>query len=1617
MSISGHKNRSEMANSRWPVLFFCWVFGVLLHSTAIAVQPYQPKPAPSALGEMWRWHHMAELDRAGFRCMASAPDGSIWFGVNNGLLRYDGTQWEAHDKNNGFVNNSVNDVAVTTDGTVYAVSQNALYRYKNEHWERVLPVQLPSPVTLTCLLPSASGGVWVGTSRGFLHVKDQSVTLWAERRQMDGVMNLLPEGAMTEVIPDFSSQNRGLIVGLYEAADGVLSIGYTSGWFLQVTPKHAESETNHFQTIELNANTSRDQAISMFEMEDGTLWAGVGARVYEINMDDESYTPWPLSEQQEDDRVRYSLLKPAGRAPIIAATSQLFSRTDGVWASFSYPSLDSSSFPQLMMDGMQNLWVGKRHGKVYRVDLSEDRWKTYEGLIFQGEDSSGAQWFLSVEGRVICHRGAEWLQYDEKDGLPDAPVALVCARSGAIWVIGSHQGQAASSFLDQEGRWNRTIHPALPERLSPLSLFEDEGGGVWFGAFSGTSEQQRGLICAKPDGAGGVRFIHHKTPQRVWCMTEIPGGELIAGVRGLWSFNGTQFKYINSELKNIRHKYVDLDHTADGSVWIANVGEGVHRLKEGHWTGYGYRDGLTDNMVSSLLARNTDDVWVLSANGLSYFDGKGWTPTIYGALFPGTFLLNSSMHEAKDGSLWLNYITPDWFQRADPRYSMLSNITFRSIRCRPASRPPETQIVDSMERVALPGSMTIRWQGTSPWQQTEDNELYYSWRLDDEAWSPYALDRDVTLRSMKPGRHTFEVRARDYDLNVDPSPAAVSFVAVAPVWQQAWFILLIVLFIGVILLAIWLWFRMHEVKAVAEEKYATDMERMKLRFFTNISHELRTPLTVLLGTLKSVMAEPKLTFKEPIAMALRNARKLQTLTNEMLDLRKLEQGEWKLEPKYGDVVLFIREITESLEPMAAEKCITIKMTGAGTKSVWFDPGKLNKIVTNLISNAIKYGLQDGNVTVHVNVQEHYSDPMSPVDGMVIEVEDDGIGIKAEEIPHIFERFYQGAAYTVKTSSSGIGLSFTKELVDLWGGTIEVESPVKEGRGTRFIVTLPLHTQPQSESEEEVVLKSEFVSPESAGADNPEEHTAGSEKEKILIIDDDADLRRFIRNELEEFYEILDAVDGEEGGRKAVESIPDLVVCDVKMPNVGGLELCAQLKQDELTQTIPIILLTGCANEEAELDGLQLGVDDYITKPFEIRKLKTRIKNLLKTRRELRARYGKEIAEAPKAAPEPRIEDPFLQRAREVVESHSADFGFDVHVLAEKMAVSSASLWRRLKLSAEKTPAAFIRELRLKQAFLLLQQEEELLIDDVAERVGFQETSYFRRCFKQQYGITPGQCRAGEEPLRRAPAENDEPEKREASEGLTVLIVEDDTDLRRYLCNELKARNYAVLEAENGKDGLEQAAASLPDIIVTDLMMPVMNGMELCEALKQNDTTNHIPIAMLTARTDENVEIEGLNAGADEYITKPFDMEVLTVRLKNLLEIRNQLAARYRQQIVASSENDPSSSIEDLFVQRVMACIEENLQDSSFSVELLAKKVGSSGRTLHRKVSAMTDFTPKALINAMRLKKAYQLLKTTNIPIGQVAYDCGFERPKYFSIQFRKQYGCNPSQIRKNELPQ
>ncbi|WP_322608956.1 hybrid sensor histidine kinase/response regulator transcription factor [Pontiella agarivorans] len=520
-------------------------------------------------------------------------------------------------------------------------------------------------------------------------------------------------------------------------------------------------------------------------------------------------------------------------------------------------------------------------------------------------------------------------------------------------------------------------------------------------------------------------------------------------------------------------------------------------------------------------------------------------------------------------------------------------------------------------------------------------------------------------------------------------------------------------------------------RSLMEMNRRAEIEQMKIRFFTHISHELRTPLTVILGPLekmREMITEPAMS--EYASLMHRNVKKLQQLVDQLLDFRKLQEKRDSLDWKGVDLALFVHNVFDCYRSLALDKKIRYHLIGAEHPlSFVIDPGKFQKILDNLISNALKYTPEGGDVTVKLAVE------FGAVSTIRLEVEDSGVGIAAEDFPHVFEQFYRAEGLQpIQAGGSGIGLALVKELVDFWGGDISVESPLAHGRGTRFSVALPA-PDPEAwreEAEDEVAE----LQPVDLPAPLPVAQAARPQStETVLIADDNEDVRSFVRMELADHYQVIEAGDGEDGLQKARETIPDLVISDVMMPKMNGVEMCRRLKGDELTSHIPIVMLTARGSEEHQLEGLGTGADDYVTKPFSMPLLKARIQNLLESRRVMRERFARELTVEPSAITVTSVDEKLLQSAIGVVEEHMDDAGFTVERFAAEMHMARNTLLLKLRALVDQSPQEFIRTLRLKRARQLLEQNAGT-IAEIAFQVGFEEPTHFSRSFKKQFGQTP-----------------------------------------------------------------------------------------------------------------------------------------------------------------------------------------------------------------------------------------------------------------------------------------
>ncbi|HLP59760.1 MAG TPA: response regulator, partial [Candidatus Deferrimicrobium sp.] len=641
-----------------------------------------------------------------------------------------------------------------------------------------------------------------------------------------------------------------------------------------------------------------------------------------------------------------------------------------------------------------------------------------------------------------------------------------------------------------------------------------------------------------------------------------------------------------------------------------------------------------------------------------------------------------------------------------------------------------------------------------------------------------------------------------------------------------------------------------------------------------------------------------------------------------------------------------------------------------------------------------------------------------------------------QLPHIFDLFYQvQAPYEQKSKGSGIGLSLTRELVELHYGDIQARSV--EGKGAEFFVYLPMgkaHLKPEEiidvtrqpisrqndDSCKTIVqdLEPQLPEPgESAAAFPQPSFTTLSDLENplVLVVDDNADLRRYLFSAFEPAYRVLEAVDGKDGWEKASETIPDLVISDVMMPQIDGFELSRRIKQDPRTCHIPIILLTAGTSHQSMLAGLETGADDYIPKPFNMELLAARAKNLIELRRRLQERMKNQLALQPHEISVSPLDEEFYSELRQTIEKNLSDSEFSVEGLSNMLYMGRTTLYRKILALTGETPNQFIRSYRLRRAAQLLKANAGT-VSEVAAMVGFLNPSYFAHCFKEEYYFSPSATNEENNKsfsgvkgavLQKSPLPAAEPETRDRE---LILIVEDSPDMCDFIYAAL-GTHYHVESASDGTQGLNRAQALIPDLIVSDVMMPGIDGFELHRRLKSDIATSHIPIVLLTARASEKDILTGFEMGVDDYITKPFNTDILLARIRGILRLRSHLQAKRKRQLRLEPDEIAVCSMDEKFLEDVNRCIEGNLADFDFNVEVLADKLSIGRTTLYRKVLALTGENPTQYIRSFRLNKAAHMLKAKDRSITDIAFDVGFSSTPYFTRCFKEMFHRLPSGFR------
>ncbi|MEO9965415.1 MAG: tetratricopeptide repeat protein [Reichenbachiella sp.] len=534
----------------------------------------------------------------------------------------------------------------------------------------------------------------------------------------------------------------------------------------------------------------------------------------------------------------------------------------------------------------------------------------------------------------------------------------------------------------------------------------------------------------------------------------------------------------------------------------------------------------------------------------------------------------------------------------------------------------------------------------------------------------------------------------------------------------------------VIIIALILYSR-YKIKTKANKKLE-ELDEIKTHFFTNVSHEFRTPLTLILGPLERLIHKESHGSKKVLyKMMHNNAARLLELVNQLLDLSKLDAGSMKLNLSKANINTFIASLSHSFWSLAEQKEINLNIEISQEESIIsFDRDKLHKVIYNLLSNAIKFTPKGGQVSITAGqLGEDYQ----------IVVADNGIGIPKNKIKQLFERFSQ-VNLDHSIGGTGIGLALTKELVALHQGNIEVDS--EENIGTSFKVTVPIWDQAVVESKT-ITSIAETITLKNPDSDTLNQKCFSVERESILVVDDNNDVRRYVKSIFQDEYDLFEAMNGKEGLTIAHEKLPDLIVSDLMMPEMNGIEFCQKIKTDELTSHIPVILLTAKADLDSKILGLKTGADDYVLKPFKEEELKVRALNLITQRKTLRERFGDMIFLEPSSISITPPDKEFIEKVQTIVEQNISNLDFTVEQFQREAGMSRMQLHRKLKALVNSSASEFIRNQRLKRASQLL-ESEALNISEVAYASGFNNVSYFAKCFREKFALPPSEYVANPE---------------------------------------------------------------------------------------------------------------------------------------------------------------------------------------------------------------------------------------------------------------------------------
>ncbi|MDR1718639.1 MAG: response regulator [Dysgonamonadaceae bacterium] len=1296
------------------------------------------------------------LSSGSITCLLEDKKGFIWIGTSDGLNKYDGYQIVVYKHNpqqeNSIGGNFIRCLYEDSENNLWiglkggGLSRMDLSTGQITTFRHEKPSGSLSYNDVSGIVEDRNGNLWIAVDRGGLDMfspQTNTFTNYPLKHPSGELLN----NALTDIALD-----KRNTLWLSSWGGGIYCFDIQTKTF-SIPPQWGNSTSKNIVEINIDSKgivwiSSGDKGIyaldpeknscrnyssatpsvrSSFEDNEGNLWvaASVKGGILDTQNDKFTYINGLLSDfincVYQDHNGNVWIGTSAG----VNLYNPLTSQFSWICKENDLVSLSDEGVYALLKDRRDNIWIGG-HNCIDKI--SPDRKSINKCVLHAVDQESVIPIFQS-----FCE-----------------------AENGIIW-IGTY-AKFLIKYDPATDRFSRIEIPPPPEMnvsyRNVYGIYEDWDHSLWLstelgvinynpstGVFTPLFESKQIIYPEEK-----THVIYRDRNLELWIGTEagLQHYSRDLKIKEIYTQNDSEASVTNNFITTI---YEDLE----GIFWIGTMG-GLHRFDKNEKKfelvkrpGMDYGDP-----VFGFCEDKNGILWMTTTTGIIKFNPKDNTFYLYDesdGLHNKGFLLGA-FYQAKDGELLFggkngfNTFYPEALKINEQKPTVVITdfqIFNRSVL--PGEKGILTRLISETDKIKIKHSQSvISFQFVAlNFVSPSKNQYQYKMEGFDHEWiSANPGQRTVTYTNLNPGEYTFLVKASNNNGVWNETPASLNITIQPPFWRTGYaFAVYFILLCGLIYL-LFSYFMIRERDknnleiAKLEAKQIRELDNMKFNLFTNISHEFRTPLSLILGPLTQIIEKKNYNREDEglFQMMFRNSERLLRLVNQLLDFRKIEAGKMELNMKYDDIIRFIIDLTSSFTFYAQEKNIQYITTSSIVNS-WmnFDPDKLDKILYNLISNAFQYTPEGGKI--EVNLSETIENNKKYLQ---IQVSDTGIGISNEEKEKLFTAFYQGKRRKIlRNEGSGIGLALTKELVDLYQGKIYVESKVEHG--AVFTVLLPVAEQKPEKEVLKVFNDPATKEPDKQKTTPKTEVIASSNL--ILIVEDYPDMRMYLERILSDQFKILSAKDGEEALKIASEYIPDLIISDIMMPVMDGLELLKALRKNESTNHIPIILLTAKHMESNVLEGYKTGADDYIIKPFSEEMLKTRIENVLSSRKMMWEQYKqyKDINEYREKLSENPQKQAFVKKINEIIIEHIADPYFGIELLADELKMSLNQLFRKMKALMDTTPYSVILQVRMNRAAQLM-TEGNLNTSEIAFAVGYQELSNFSRAFKKYYNLSP-----------------------------------------------------------------------------------------------------------------------------------------------------------------------------------------------------------------------------------------------------------------------------------------